>query len=261
MTTLVATDLDRTLIYSPAALGAATTPLITVERRDDADASFMTERAGALYAALHERAVVVPVTTRVPVQWHRVQLPGPVSRYAVAANGAIIYVNGEVDHEWSEHIAVQLAEVAPLPEIWAHVAHVCRPEWTVKLRNCRGLFCYAVVHRRRVPAAFLEECAAWAADRGWRTSTQGRKLYWVPRPLTKSAAVAEVADRISASTRLAAGDSMLDLDLVRDADRAIVPAHGELVTSGWAAPHVEVTSASGVLAGEQIVEWFAELAG
>jgi hydroxymethylpyrimidine pyrophosphatase-like HAD family hydrolase len=256
VTVLVATDLDRTLIYSRAAAGDVVDPLLTVERHDGADASFMTVDAAAAYAALHEQAVVVPVTTRVPLQWERVRLPGPASRYTVTANGAILHVGGEVDHDWSQHIAVQLGSVAPLAEVWQHVARVCRPEWTVKLRNARGLFCYAVLHRKRVPADFLAECAAWAAARGWRTSMQGRKLYWVPRPLTKAAAVAEVAARIGASTVLAAGDSLLDLELVRDAHRAIVPAHGELLTSGWAAPHVEVTVAHGVRAGEEIVAWF-----
>lgn len=259
MTTIVATDLDRTLIYSPRAVGETASPLVVVERHDGEDASYMTEAAAQRYSRLHENAIIVPVTTRVPLQWERVQLPGPSSRYAITTNGAILLVNGEVDHEWSEHVAVQLAGVAPLTEIWDHVAHVCRPEWTVKLRNARGLFCYAVLHRKRVPDGFYDECAAWAAARGWRTSTQGRKLYWVPRPLTKSAAVAEVAARVGATTVLAAGDSLLDLDLVRDAHRAIVPAHGELVLSGWAAPHVDVTVATGVMAGEEIVDWFAKL--
>jgi hydroxymethylpyrimidine pyrophosphatase-like HAD family hydrolase len=261
VTVLVATDLDRTLIYSHAAMGDGPPAVLPVERHDGAEASFMTVRAARSYVALHDQAVVVPVTTRVPAQWQRVRLPGPASRYAVTANGAILLVAGEVDHDWSEHVAVQLAGVAPLAEIWEHVAAVCRPEWTVKVRNARGLFCYAVLHRKRVPVGFFAECAAWAAERGWRTSVQGRKHYWVPRPLTKTAAVAEVATRVGASTVLAAGDSLLDLDLVRDADRAIVPAHGELATSGWAAPHVEVTTRQGVLAGEEIVDWFSSCAG
>jgi hydroxymethylpyrimidine pyrophosphatase-like HAD family hydrolase len=261
VTVLVASDLDRTLIYSRAALGDVPSPLLTVERRDGEDASFMTPRAAATYAALHEQAVVVPVTTRVPMQCERVRLPGPKSQYVVTANGAILLVGGEVDHDWSEHVSAQLAGLAPLAEIWEHVAAVCRPEWTVKLRNARGLFCYAVLHRKRVPAGFYAECAARAAERGWRTSLQGRKLYWVPRPLTKMAAVAEVAARVGAKTVLAAGDSLLDLDLVRDADRAIVPAHGELLASGWTAPHVEVTTGRGVLAGEEVVEWFSACAG
>jgi hypothetical protein len=257
VTVLVASDLDRTLIYSPSAAGdVSVVDLVGVERHGGADASFMTARAARAYAALQAEAVVVPVTTRVPLQWERVRLPGAPARYAVAANGAILLVGGTEDHDWSQHVGAQLAGVAPLGEVWDYVARVCRPEWTVKLRNARGLFCYAVLHRKRVPDGFYAECAAWADQRGWRTSLQGRKLYWVPRPLTKTAAVAEVASRVGASTVVAAGDSLLDLDLVRDAHRAIVPAHGELVASGWAAPHVEITTGRGVLAGEEIVDWF-----
>jgi hypothetical protein len=255
--TLIATDLDRTLIYSFAAAGGSLDGLVPVERHEDADVSFMTARAAGQLAALAERTELVPVTTRVPAQWARIQLPGPPARYAIVANGAILLERGRVDADWSSHVARRLATVAPLDEVWAHVARVCRPEWTDKLRNAAGVFCYAVVRRRHLPPGALAESAEWAAGRGWRMSVQGRKVYWVPQPLTKSAAVAEVAARCGAGQVLAAGDSLLDLDLVRDADRGIIARHGELYASGWAAPHVAVTSASGVGAGEEIVAWFA----
>jgi hypothetical protein len=107
------------------------------------------------------------------------------------------------------------------------------------------------------PGDFLAEAADWAAARGWSLSAQGRKLYWMPDGLTKAAAVREVASRVGAELVLAAGDSLLDRDLLCLADRAIFPAHGELFASGWSAPGVERTDAAGVLAGQQIVEWFA----
>jgi hypothetical protein len=259
MTLLVASDLDRTLIYSRGALeahGDTSRALVSVERHEHKDASWMTVAAADLFAALHAEAIVVPVTTRTPEQWHRVRLPGPPPRYAITANGGILLVDGKVDHSWDMTVAAEIAEAAPLAEIWAHASRVCRPEWTVKLRNARGLFCYAVLHRRRVPAGFVAEAAGWAAERGWQLSLQGRKLYWVPRTLTKSAAVAEVARRTGASEVVAAGDSLLDTDLLEAADRAIAARHGELVASGWTAPNVSVTSGSGVLAGEEIVGWF-----
>jgi hypothetical protein len=134
---------------------------------------------------------------------------------------------------------------------------MCHPEWVAKLRKVGNLFCYAVLHPRRLPAGFLAEAGGWAGRRGWRLSLQGRKLYWVPRPLTKSAAVAEVARRTGASTVLAAGDSLLDADLLATADRAILARHGELAASGWSAPSVTVTEQCGALAGAEIVDWFA----
>lgn len=258
MKVLCATDLDRTLIYSKGALeahGDTKRSLVVVERHDHKDASWMTATAAATFATLHQHSIVVPVTTRTPEQWHRVRLPGPPSRYAITANGGVLLVNGKVDHSWDAIVAAELAEVAPLAEIWAHASRVCRPEWTVKLRNARGMFCYAVLHRKRVPPGFVAEAAGWAAERGWLLSLQGRKLYWVPRSLRKSAALTEVARRADAETVFAAGDSLLDADLLEAADLGIAAAHGELVASGWRAPHVTITEQHGVLGGQEIVEW------
>lgn len=260
MTVLAACDLDRTLIYSRGALethGHADLALTAVERHEHEDASWMTATAAAAFAQLARRAEVVPVTTRTPEQWQRVRLPGPPARFVIAANGGVLLVDGRVDHGWDATVAAALARSAPLAEIWAHVSQVCRPEWTVKLRNARGLFCYAVLHRKRIPAGFVAEAAGWAEQRGWRLSLQGRKLYWVPAALTKSAAVAEVARRIGARLVLAAGDSLLDLDLLEAADAGIVARHGELVASDWTASTVAVTAQRGVLAGEEIVDWLA----
>ncbi len=260
MTFLCATDLDRTLIYSRGALethGDTLRSLVAVERREGKSASWMTERAAAAFAGLHEHAAVLPVTTRTPEQWHRVRLPGAPARYAVTANGGVLLVNGHVDHSWDAVVAAELAQCAPLAEIWAHMSQVCRPEWTVKLRNARGMFCYAVLHRKRVPPGFVAEASGWAAQRGWQLSLQGRKLYWVPRSLTKSVAVAEVARRLETEVVLAAGDSLLDADLLDYADRAIVARHGELFAAGWSAAHATVTAESGVRAGAEIVDWFA----
>lgn len=264
MSVLIATDLDRTLIYSRGALeahGDLKRNLVAVERHEQKNASWMTAAAAERYATLHRLGVLVPVTTRTPEQWHRVRLPGPPSPYVITANGGILLVNGRPDPDWDAAVAHQLQQTTPLAEIWSHASQVCRAEWTVKLRNARGLFCYAVLHRKRVPPGFLAEAGAWAADRGWQLSLQGRKLYWVPRSLTKSAAAAEVARRTEANAVLAAGDSLLDRDLLELADRGIAARHGELVSSGWRLPTVAVTEQSGVRAGQEIVEWLAEVAG
>lgn len=46
-------------------------------------------------------------------------------------------------------------------------------------------------------------------------------------------------------------------DCADAADFGIHPRHGELYERGWCAPHVSVTVASGIRAGEQILTWFA----
>jgi hypothetical protein len=91
-------------------------------------------------------------------------------------------------------------------------------------------------------------------------SLQGRKVYAVPRPLTKSAAAAEVLARTGGGAMLAAGDSLLDADLLRAADTAVRPAHGELDDAAFALPHLHVTSARGAAAGAELLGWLRDRA-
>ena len=257
---LCAVDLDRTLIYSRGAIasyGYDGEPPVAVERYRDADASFVTPAAAAGLAALAADTVLVPATTRTPEQYARVTLPGGPFRWAVACNGGVLLEDGRPDAAWSAPWPPRSPPCTPPGEVRAHARAVCDPAFTRTLRGVDELFVYAVLERDLLPDGFVEDERRWAGERGWQVSLQGRKLYWVPDPLTKSAAVAEVARRAGTDVLLAAGDSLLDADLLEAADAGIAARHGELVASGWQAPHVAVTAAEGIAAGEEIVTWLA----
>ncbi|NGO72693.1 HAD family hydrolase [Streptomyces boncukensis] len=255
---LFASDLDRTLIYSAAALSltvpdAEAPRLLCVETYQGAPLSYMTEDAAALLAALAARCAVVPTTTRTRAQYRRVRLPGPEPRYAVCANGGHLLVDGESDPVWHARVRRSLTECAPLAEVSARMRGTAHADWLLKEREAEELFAYLVVDRARLPDTWVKELADWAEPRGWGISLQGRKLYAVPRALTKSGAVAEIARRTGAPYTYAAGDALLDADLLAAADRAWRPGHGELADSGWTAPRVSALAERGVLAGERIL--------
>lgn len=256
---LVASDLDRTLIYSAAALGL-TVPdseaprLLCVEVYEGRPLSYMTETAAGLLTELADHCVFVPTTTRTREQYRRVRLPGGPARYAVCANGGHLLVDGEADRDWNAHVRRGLAGCAPLAEVCAHLRESSGGgDWVLKNRVADELFAYVVVDRDRLPPTWVKELAAWAEPRGWTVSLQGRKIYAVPGPLTKSAAVAEVARRTGATHTYAAGDSLLDADMLLAAGRGWFPGHGELAATGWSAGHVAALSERGVAAGERIV--------
>jgi hypothetical protein len=254
---LVATDLDRTLIYSVAAAGRPVAGLVPVERYRDREISFLSVAAADLFADLAAAHVVVPVTTRTPEQLARVRLPGPPPRWAVAANGGVLLVDGAPDPAWAERVQAAVGAVKPLDAALAELEAACDPAWAQTPRVAAELFCYVVVDRATLPAGVVERLRGWAGPAGWAVSLQGRKLYLVPTPLTKSAAVAEVARRAGTALTLAAGDSLLDIDLLAAAHRGVRPGHGEIADSGWSAPHVTALTATGVAAGEEILAWFA----
>jgi hypothetical protein len=256
---LAASDLDRTLIYSPSAL-ALTMPdehaprLLCVEVNEARPLSFMTETAAWLLARLAAAAEFVPATTRTRKQYRRINLPGPVPRFAITANGGHILVKGRTDHDWHTEMRRRLEESsAPLAEIRDYLARTADPLWLRKERIAEDLFVYLVVERSLVPEGWVKDLAEWADERGWGVSFQGRKIYAVPKPLTKSAALAEVVRRTGAEHVLAAGDSLLDADLLLAAHTGWRPGHGELADSGWSAPHIHALDTAGIAAGEEIL--------
>jgi hypothetical protein len=256
---IVCTDLDRTLIYSAVALDlsvpdAQAPRLLCVEVYRGAPLSYLTETAADLLRELRERTVLVPTTTRTPEQLARVHLPGPPPRYAIASNGGHLLVEGVPDRGWTELVAVRLRGCAPLAEVEAHLRASAGP-FVTALRVASGMFAYAVVDRNALPDGWVDALASWCDPRGWAVSLQGRKVYAVPRPLTKSAAAAEVRARVGGGPLLAAGDSLLDADLLEFADAAIRPAHGELAEAGFTRDHLTVTSSTGVRAGEEVLAW------
>lgn len=262
MAVLVASDLDRTLIYSAAAL-ALTMPdaraprLLCVEVHEGRPLSYMTETAAGLLTGLGDTAVFVPTTTRTRKQYQRINLPGPAPAYAICANGGHILVDGATDHAWHARVTARLAdECAPLDEVREYMAATSDPSWVRKHRVAEDLFVYLVVERELLPEDWVKELAVWAENRGWTVSLQGRKIYAVPKPLTKSAAVREVARRTGSELTLAAGDSLLDADLLLAADRGWRPGHGELADTEWTAPGITALPERGVTAGERILREF-----
>jgi hypothetical protein len=262
MPVLVASDLGRTLIYSSAAL-ALTMPdaraprLLCVEVHEGKPLSYLTETAARLLTELADTALFVPTTTRTRKQYLRINLPGPAPKYAVCANGGHLLVDGVCDLDWHRRVTERLAgECAPLAEVREHLLRTADPVWVRKHRVAEDLFAYLVVERDLLPEDWVKELGAWAEQRGWTVSLQGRKVYAVPQPLTKSAAVREVARRTGADLVLGAGDSLLDADLLLAVDRGWRPGHGELADTGWTAPGVSALPERGVLAGERIVREF-----
>ena len=258
---MVASDLDRTLIYSANSMALVGSDhlaprMVVAEVYDAAPLSFMTRAAEELLERIVERSVFVPVTTRTRAQFSRVRLPGSGRGYAVTTNGAVLLHDGEPDGDWSRHIQRSLgSDCAPLDDVLGHLRSAAAVPAVLRVRSAEEYFVYSIVDREALPDGYLDELSAWCAARGWTTSLQGRKLYCVPAPVTKEAAVDEVRRRSGSGLLVAAGDSRLDAGILELADIAIRPSHGELDSDSFTLPNLTVTSASGVLAGEEILRF------
>ncbi len=266
MTVLFASDLDQTLIYSRNSMGMDVTEgeLIEVERYEGEPLSYMTQSSQSTLWNIEKSAFFLPVTTRTQAQYERVtgifrgQQP---PRFAIVSNGAVILENGQPVKEWSEQIRQQcisrktiIAEL--LPEIERHFS----ADWVLKVREADDWFVYLIIDRARFPEDQLADYTTMFRKLGWGLSLQGRKLYFMPESITKAGAMKYVKKRLRASYVVAAGDSLLDLDLLESADYGMLAAHGEAAKSAIpTSEHIHQTTQHGIKAGEEILARADEL--
>jgi hypothetical protein len=274
---LIATDLDRTMIYSQAAIGgdpsgsdldSAPSPLC-VEYYNGGPLSHMSVESIELLTALSSRVPVIPTTTRTIAQFQRIDLPGGPWKYAITSNGGNILVDGEADREWRNEIDRSTSKSgAELPQVQAELESRIDSSWVSSVRVADDLFPYLVVDLAVMPSEFETEWNHWCVTRGWNVSRQGRKIYTMPDAVSKSRALAEVRRRLVESGDLdqsavviSAGDGALDADMLEYSDFAIRPRHGELEELNWQRPTVTVTERSGIAASAEILRWFSSALG
>nr|WP_084457884.1 HAD family hydrolase [Nocardia caishijiensis] len=235
-----------------------------VEYYEGEPLSYMTTTAVARLRELAAIAPVIPTTTRTIEQFQRIHLPGAPWPFAITSNGGNILVDGIPDPAWRLSIDEQVnATGATLASVGAELRSRIDGSWVSKYREADELFCYLVVRPEAVPSGFLAEWDTWCRANGWSASQQGRKIYTMPDAVCKSLAVAEVRRRLTESGELregahlfAAGDGALDAQMLKAADAAIRPRHGELEELAFTAPNLTVTESSGILAGAEILAWF-----
>ena len=264
---VTAFDLDRTLIYSIASAGdpALLPPLRIVEHYQGEPLSRMTKTSWTLLGDLMQAAEVVPVTTRTQKQYERVALPR-TPKYAICANGGVLLVDGVRDPEWDEWTRQTISLSAPLLEVIAIFEEVTDEGWVKTVKPAEGLFCYLVATSRQdIPGKWLRTLTSRVTALGWTVSVQGRKVYAVPEGLSKATGLMRLRTLLERAqgTRVrvySTGDSLLDGPMLEAADEAIRPAHGELHDQGWDAEGVDVTTATGAMAGEEIVGWMLDRA-
>lgn len=259
---LAFTDLDDTLIY-PVRLAAGQWldpgRLITVERMQGQPATVMPRDAARIWSALVAADSVVPATTRTTLQYTALTLPGGRPRVAIAGNGADILYNDVPDPAWREHVQHILAATsAPFDHVSKELGLLAERSATLgRPFLADGLYIVLGSRTPPIPSELLAELVELTQPLGWRTVVHGRRIYALPTSLDKQLAVQRVAADRGAQRLFAAGDSLLDEQMLLSATAAIYPPHGAIHQRGWTTPNGFVAASSGLTASQEILEWLA----
>ncbi|SFG14076.1 hypothetical protein SAMN05660649_00842 [Desulfotomaculum arcticum] len=264
---IFASDLDRTLIYSDKFTRNFSGQVVAVETGKYS--SYMTKTAAALLKSIAGKAFFVPCTTRTIEQYLRIGFfqSEVVPKYAIVSNGANLLVDGAVDITYHNDVLQTLQrECLAGQDILTEFSRLEAGEWAQPMRNADGVFYYCLIDRSKTPLTELAAFSNWARDQKWVVSIQGRKLYLTPEVINKWVALRKVSELTGDDYVVACGDSLLDLPLIRGADLALSPAHGELFEQFGDAParlqgNWLFTAASGILAGEELLKTIQEESG
>ena len=265
---LFASDLDQTLIYSPKTFISKEIDeqIRPVERLEDRFSSFMTQNALNALKKIAQRVFFVPVTTRTKLQYLRINFfdYDITYQYAVTSNGGTIFSEGVEDKDWSQLVLAGRDSCLAAQDLIHKFAEISHSSWVIKDSGklADDLFYYCLIEREKIPVTELAAFKIWASDNHWELSVQGSKLYLVPKNVNKNAAIKFIKEKEGLSRVVAAGDSLLDLDMLKAADLALAPAHGELYAlylqriSGL--EKIKFTQKSGIEAAEEILKVVAD---
>lgn len=267
-TMLFASDLDQTLIYSAKSFGDQNmrSQVEPVELLDDRFISYMTKPALSKLKEITSKTFFVPVTTRTKLQYQRVNFQGHeiAHQYAVTSNGGTVFNEGIEDLDWTQQVLEGKDKCLASQDLIKMFDEIRHPSWVIgdsgKLAD--DLFYYCLIEREKVPHLELKDFKIKARENNWELSVQGRKLYLVPKNVNKKAAIQYIRQKESNNLVVAAGDSLLDLDMLNAADLAIAPSHGELHTlyiqGGSDIENIKFTKKNGIEAAEEILDYVSE---
>ncbi|MFC7686214.1 HAD family hydrolase [Ureibacillus sp. GCM10028918] len=261
---LFTSDLDRTLIYSNTMM--QTYPIagdiVPVEHKEEVIMSYMSQESIELLKEFSKEHLFVPVTTRAVHQYERIHaLSKDINpKYAITTNGGTVLIDGKPDLEWNKIVRNRLADQSrPKEEMIKTFAKIRHESWVLREFYIDDLFFMFRVNRELVPRGELAEFQAELAPMGWSIFLHGSKLYVLPTCLNKAFAVRYLQNFVDYDLHVAAGDSMMDYDMIIEADYGYSAIHGELYEKQPNDEKVKFLNGMGATSTEELLRNILEL--
>lgn len=229
---LFTSDLDRTLIYSKRMMDnfpPATTPVVA-ERLDGEAMSMMTEATSKLLYQVQEQTLFVPVTTRALHQYERIHLIKDLCpTFAITSNGGTILEKGRPSEKWAKVLRKRIEDSSiPEADMLRRFDTMKSDTWLQRTFYVDDLFYVYYVDLEIISQEEVQAIIQEFDALGWYVLLQGRKLYFLPKVLTKEAAIAYMKEHCTYDVHVAAGDSIMDYGMLATADIGYTPDHGDL---------------------------------
>ena len=209
-------DLDKTLIHSYKHKKEGD---VCVEIIKDKEQGYMSPLAMELLCRVSKRVELVPVTSRSIEQYLRINFPKDCEiRYAVTTNGAILLENGKiVSHYYEESSRFAEKYRQEFEELKNALID---EDLYVRCRIVDEMYLFAYCKE----GVDIKECQKkYQPLTDLVVSPSGKKLYLFPPEFNKGEAISRLRSIIDTDTVYSAGDTSIDVPMLKKADCSFVP--------------------------------------
>jgi hydroxymethylpyrimidine pyrophosphatase-like HAD family hydrolase len=211
---IFACDIDNTLIYSHKRMSDSNS--VCVETKDGKSLSYMTNFSYNMFSKLNCNLILV--TTRSIEQYKRITFP-VVPEYTLVCNGAILLKNGNIDNSWLKETKKLLYVECEL--ILEYYKQLQYSSDIYDIRLADGFFIFS----KFISCEKAKEIFNSIIDKSkFDVILSYNKIYIMPKLLNKGFAVKRAINYLNLKDLLiCAGDSELDLPMLKIADKSFVP--------------------------------------
>lgn len=211
---LFACDIDNTLLYS---FHKKTDHCICVEWNHGQEQGYMTEKTIYDMFELSKRMTFLPVTTRSINQYLRIQWPDRfVPEYAIVSNGAFLLKHNQIQSSWNFQLQNEETKQACIRIVQQYQ----QDKRCTQCRMVDAIYAYISCYSEEMAKELLSE---FSDVKALNVIQSFRKIYFLPHGLSKGRALQKFVKMNSFDKVYAAGDSCMDLEMLNEADFALIP--------------------------------------
>lgn len=250
---IFATDLDRTVVFS-AKFWNGEEDVISIDKTKPNETSFLTNKSIELMKEINQKGYFIPVTTRSRSDFQRLFPIGDFApKNAVLANGGMVYINGQLDSNWGHILNKKIGDIdSSLKKASSLIKCFFPEEKVTKMKIDHDLFWRVVVNDQSIVPKVEELLKEPLSEINYSFYNTGNKCYIIHNAISKWEALKYLAEKLGEEKIIAAGDSLMDLEMIQKADIGLTPRHGEILEKGKEDGLI-VTESIGVLAGQEIL--------
>lgn len=248
-------DLDRTLIYSKKFINEKTNH-ICIEVLDGEEISYMSPKSIDILKDILKKKRFIPTTTRSIEQYKRIMFAQNDINFewSIVSNGGNILHNGEVLESWSNVLKERLKLCTSLKNVMGHFNdNYSKMDGILKIRDVDNVFFYIVVDREIFKQDSLNSFKCYLIKAGWNLYVSGRKIYFIPKVVTKEAAVEYLLQYLNESEFQALGDSIMDINMLKSSNKGYIPGNSYLASENKSDKMLYISKNEGFKGIEEIL--------